>query len=496
MSAQKASVEQTQSVAVSEIKEEGTAEKVRSKKNISNLKDLSGRAQKSLSDKEIINGVIAKDFDPSYLDFLKDNFGIDLESLDVSTVFDIRDGRVTRPLPITVTPRVYDSVKRETLDCRPVSAYCSLKFRWPYNASNGKKLPIDEQHRVFFSTYPCRPMMEAIQDEQEVVAEAPMVKEEDKTEGKVERVEFTPQQRFALAAVGVTPDRLFPGKFNSFSEEEKKEIAEGRPFLFDGVVETAAGFVNICGNARLTGNVAVFESARPIFKKDGLIPDLIGASRLGRLEINLFETDANGKKVLDESGMPVLNQAGKDLIRFGYSTVPVDGYSHTETYNKETGKFDKKVTHWKYTVSMVNGGLCATKMAKVLDKDKDGNPVLVTRNGEKVEKYHWEVGDIRMNENGVHVGIGKNGYDVEFATKADAENYRCGKGGVVKDAIWTDQQTKEKIKYDAFAVPDNQRGGFAKLFGPKISEMIIESRKNENRMKTFKVRKQNFSLGM
>ena len=491
-----ASVEQLKSDVVSEIKEEGTAEKVRARKNISNLKDITGRKQKTLSDQEIVNGVISRDFDPSYITYLKDNFGIELETLDVSTVFDIRDGRVTRPLPITVTPLVYDSVKRETLECRPLSAYCSLKFRWPYNASTGKKLPIDEQHRVYFSTYPCRPMMEEGPDEQMVETDAPMVKEQSDAEKKVERVEFTPQQRFALAAVGVTPDRLFPGKFNSFSEEEKQEIAQGHPFLFDGVVETPAGYVNICGNARLSGNVAVFESARPVFKKEGLIPDLVGASRLGRLELNLFEVDSAGKKVLDEAGMPVLNQAGKDLIRYGYSTVPVDGYSHTETYNRETGKFDKNITHWKYTVSMVNGGLCATKMAKVMDKDKDGKPVLITRNGEKVEKYHWEVGDIRMTENGVHVGMGKNGYDVEFATKTDAENYRCGKGGVVKDAVWTDQQTKEKIKYDAFAVPDNQRGGFAKLFGPKTSEMIIESRKNENKMKTFKTRKRNYSLGM
>jgi hypothetical protein len=196
----------------------------------------------------------------------------------------------------------------------------------------------------------------------------------------------------------------------------------------------------------------------------------------------------------DVYDLPILNQAGKDLVNYGVSFEPVDGYLHKMEYDAREKRFKDVIQKDKYQVSVVNGGLCATKMRKVNDLDQDGKQIKTKFNGKEVDKYHYEATDVRINADGT-VKVGNQ--DLKFKTKQDLENYKRGKGGIVEGATWVSYGEKgakaKQVKYDAYVVPDNQKNGFAKAFSPSTSQKLAE--RNQVKLTKAPKRKQNFSLG-
>lgn len=488
-----------------------------SKKAVSSRRTL-GNAAKALhsskpktsrkaapSDDEKRRKVLEERFHPKSIEFLKRNFDIDLSSKQVplAVLYDIADGRVTsEPIEAIVCPVVYDRHDKTNVEARPVRVVASFKFGFPFERKGNSKVLLEpsEERPVFVASYPCYDFLEKADPSE--MQETPAVAEQAPAQEKPAMPVFSPEQIMALEGLGITEDRLYVSSFNAVSLEDKLAMAEGRSFPVNGTVraideETGVKFaVNLNGTAKMVqgkdGRILTqFEPQYPVKQRQNQVVDLLTVRKVGSLELDFFERDNKGHAKKDIYGNLVINQAGKDLVKYGVAFKPVDGFIHKRVYDKSARTFSDKIESGKYQVTLVNGGICATAMKKVFDLDKDGNQIMtVSRTGENVPKYHYECKDaIVSSDDTVRV----NGQELEPLTPADLIAYKRGQGGAFKGYEYTDTKTGQKVIYDVFAYPDNQRSGYAKGFSPAVSEALI---KRQHETKETASKKQNFSLGI
>lgn len=455
-----------------------------------------GRSQAKpakMSDAERRDELVSTGFHPTAVKFLKDELGIDLGALPLNTVYDIKSGRVTEPLDVKVSPLVYDKEKKEVVKMPPIKSKASMRFVFPYD-NDFKPVALDKEHRVFVASYPCHQFVQKADPSAQFMEDPG---QQAKTAERKELPKFTSAQIMALEGIGINENRLYASSFNALDVETKRNILEGEVFEVNGYVRTSFGVLNVNGEGRLVqmkdGSVrAAFEAQEPVKQGKNDILDINSARRSGNLELDFFERDSSGKVKTDVYDFPVLNQAGKDLVTYGVSFEAVDGYLHKTVYDSKEKRFKDEVEKDRYQVSVVNGGICATRMKKVFDLDQDGNKVKTTFNGKEVDKYHYEVADVRVNSDGT-VRVGQD--NLKFKTEADLANFKKGIGGTVVGAKWQEYGEKgtkpKEITYDAYVVPDNQKNGFAKVFSPSTSQKLQE--RNAPKQKTRK--KQNFSMG-
>ena len=438
--------------------------------------------------------LISKSFHPTVVEFLKKELGIDLNTLSLSTIYDMKAGRMTEPLSVKVTPLAYDRSTKEMREMLPIQSTASMRFVFPYD-NDYNPVALDKDNRVFVGSYPCHDYIQKA-DPSEVFAAKDDMPQEEKEQQELPK--FSQEQIMALEGIGINPNRLYSHAYNALDIDTKRSILKGEAFDVDGYVRTSFGQLYVCGQGKLItdakGNVkSKFLSNEPKAQGNNRVLDILSVRRKGDLELDFFERDANGRVKTDVYDFPILNKAGKDLVTYGVSFVPIDGYIHKMEYNSKEKRFEDKTTREKYQVSVINGGLCATKMRKVVELDKNGKPVMTSYNGKEVEKYHYEVTDVRLNADDT-IKIGKD--NLKFKTPADLENYKRGKGGLVEGASWkeyTDGKKEKVVKYDAFVVPDNQRNGFAKQFSPSTTAKLTEG--NAVKKSVQKKQKQNFSMG-
>lgn len=455
---------------------------------------------KSASKGETREQILQTRFHPDAINFLKENFGIDLASnkIDIAVLYDIADGRVTsQPIEAVVRPVAYDRQQKKNVDLSPVKTVSSFRFVFPYERTAGGKtpLPIDDEHKVFVAAYPCYDyVMKADPSEMDIAPAA-----ERKEKGEV--IKFSPAQVVALEGLGIREERLYSNAFNAIPEDIKSAMIEGRPFPMTGTVRVMDNAsdsrmsINVNGTAQMVtrkdGTVLTkFEPQYPVERSSKHVVDLLAVRQIGDLELDFFERDLKGNQKTDVYGNPIINQAGKDLIKYGAAFTPVTGFVHKRVFDDKMHEFRDSISSDKYQVTLVNGGLCVTPMKKVMEKDQKGNQVMtVSRTGEDVPKYHYECRDAHVSSEGkVRVGT----QDLEPVSAQDLENYKRGRGGAFKGYEYTDYKTHKKVVYDVFAYPDNQRNGFAKGFSPSVSEELIK--RQQDAKKTVS-KKQNFSMG-
>ena len=438
-----------------------------------------------------------KPFLPENIKYLKDIFGIDLNSRDISakTVADIASGRVTDPLEMVVRPLAYDKSLKENVEMPPVKVVASVKIVFPYEKGTFKQLPLDEDHKMFFASYPCFDTL--------VKSEVPDLETAEERESNVSAkdLKFSKEQVLALEGLGIRENRLYAGAYNALSADEKSSILNGLPFDVTGTLRISDGFsgfkdVSLNGVAQLKTNskgevTTRFEPQYPIEATPGRVIDLLKVRRIDKLELDFFERTPSGKIKTDVGGAYVINKAGRELATYGVSFTPVDGYTHTPVWDDKEKRYVDPIEKSKYQVSVLNGGLCVTKMEKVNELDKDGNQIMTKVGGKEVPKYHYEVKDARVKDGKVYV----NGELLEPASPKDLENYKRGIGGLFKNAKWVEYGEggkKKEVTYDAYAVPNNQKSGFAKVFSPSTSAKLTE----ELAIKQKAGKKQNYSVGI
>lgn len=456
-----------------------------------------------ISDEEKREKILQERFAPESIEFLKRNFGIDLHSkqVPVNYLYDIADGRLTpEPLEAIIRPTAYSKESKSRIEVEPIRVVASFRFNFPFTLENGVKKYIapTEKNPVAVAAFPCHDYLQMADPSETSVAE-PAVAQEESTE-KAEMPKFTPAQVAALEGLGISEERLYANSFNAISLDDKRAMLAGEEFPVSGTTrildaETNTLIpVNVNGKAKMVtrkdGTVLTkFEPQYPVVKQNRQIVDLLSVRKIGNLELDFFDRDPKGHVKKDVYGNPVINQAGRDLIKYGVAFGPVDGFIHKRVYDPKMHEFRDSVTPDKYQVTLVNGGLCPTRMKKVMELDQNGNQIMtVSRTGEDVPKYHYECADAKVSGGKVRIG----NQELEPATPKDLDSYKRGRGGVFKGCEYTDLKTKKRVVYDVFAVPDNQRGGFAKGFRPSVSEELIK--RQQDAKKTVS-KKQNFSMG-
>lgn len=415
---------------------------------------------------------------PTVKDWLKDKLGLDLESNSISArdVYDITQGKLTRPLAFVVTPLAYDKAKQEQVEMPKIRNMASIRLVMPME--NGKPVALDDKHRVFIETVPCRPYLVKGDTEAFALSE-PEVAPADKKD-----VQFSDEQLQALEGIGINPNRMFGGR-NHLSREEKEMIFSGEKFPVDGVVRTTAGcYVNVCGEAVLAtakdGSVTCkFQPNYPEEREAGLVLDILSGRTIGALDLDVFKRDSTNRIIRDENNKPILNEAGMNLINYGMAMQPVLGYTHQREFDKKENRWRDSTESAYYEVTVQNGNLYASKMREVKEKNEEGKEV-----------SRWESGRVRVRDGKVYLdGNAKDA--LEFASEKDMKSYLEGRGGVVKGVTHRDYKTRKDTVYDAFVVADNRKAGFGHAFSPETSKKIIEAREAKQRTR----RRQNFGIG-
>lgn len=429
------------------------------------------RSQAELKEAEYHQRALSQ-FHPDAVDFFKEKLGIDLSREKTSFLYDLITGKVTEPVDMVVTPLVYDRDSKKNVEAQPLKLVASIKASFPMN--NGKMIAPDDDHRIIIQTVPVRPMLDKTDGHD--VSEA---KAEESTR---ELPSFSESQLMALEGVGISRERMFGG-FNHLSPAEKFDIADGLPFFVDGTVKTDFGYLNVTGEAKLEmskdGEASVlFQPVYPEGRDASKVLDILSARVIGNLELDIYRRDGRNKIITNVSGMPILNEAGVNLVSYGTSMAPVDGYLHSREYDSKERKFVDKVSKAQYAVSVVNGSLYAVKMKEQDLELSDGRTETVLA-----------LPSVRIKE-GKALLDGK-GEALEFASERDRMDYIAGKGGVVKGATFHDFKTKKDITYDAFVVPDIARGGYGKQFSPSVSKELIAKRDSRKKV----TRRQNFGIG-
>ena len=417
-------------------------------------------------------------FHPSVKDWFKEKLGIDLKSMDTAFLFDLRQGKVTKPVEIVVEPLAYDRESKANVVMPKIKTYSSICVNLPIR--NGKSVaPDGDKNRIFFRNVPCRPMLE-----KDFTPVGGAVRSDAGQERELPS--FTDDQLLALEGIGIDRSRMFGG-FNHLSREQKFDIVDGNVFFVDGNVKTDFGVVNVIGQGQLGKDhdgkaVAQFETTYPEERSADKVIDIIEGRRIGVLELDFFRRNNDGRIITNVNGAPILNDAGYNLVNFGNAMEPVRGYKHSRQF--KDGKFSDQIeAHW-YQVSVVNGNLYATQMTEQKVKGLDGK-----------ETIEPQVPNVRMKDGQVFVN-GSN-KPMEFATEADMKNYMSGRLAVVKNATFVDYsgEKKKSITYDAVVYADNSKANFGKQRSPQTTKKILDLMERRSR-KTGPAKRQNFSVGI
>lgn len=419
-------------------------------------------------------------FDPSVSEFLSRELGLNLGKLSTEILYDLQQGKLTRePLECVVVPLSYDRDSRRQVALPAIKALASLRIIVPMEG--GKPVPIDDKHKVFVQSVPCRPYIA-----KDDVASGPEPDQApDASVAAQENPVFSESELRALEGIGISRERMFGG-FNHIDRETKLDMKEGNIFPVDGAVRTSFGLLNVIGEGRLRsdgeGNaVAEFQSSYPEKRTENLMLDILDSRINGNLELDFFRRSADGKVISSVDGRPFINDAARNLLTFGMAMEPVRGWVHNRTYDSKEKKFVETREQGWYQVTAVNGNLFATRMKEAVKKDVDGKDVALPP----------EVASARVRDGKVFVD-GKT-EPLEFATERDMQDFLSGRGGLVKDATYRDMKAGKDVKYDAFVVPDNTRGGYARQFTPESTKKILAQR--DSRRQTTRKR-QNFKIGL
>lgn len=404
-------------------------------------------------------------FPDSVKKYFKDNFKLDLSRQTGNMLSGLKNGMAV-PVTVTVVPMAYNDVSKLNVKGEPITVNTAMRAVFP-KGKDGKPVELDKTHKMFVTTYAYRPLLLAGDDS----AQAPAAGQAPES-GVKEPVKVSADIRTELEKVGVNREQLYPGNPGSLTDEQKKAILDGEVFIVDGYVKTDCGVaVNFCGKAQYdpeTGSAKLvplnLEEGRTTYNaidlaelkassSEALVPDVLKAAMAGSVRLNIFTEG--------ENGVLKLNEAGQNLRDFGNALVPVEGYN-VATRKKEF-----------YTVSILDetGSADVTPMRKfneMVDGEKKVRyePMQV-RTGIAKNKAGKEV-------NVVFVAGGKT--PLEFKSEKEFDSYRRGFGGLVKTG-----------KYDAFAVPDQSKGGYAVLYSEdmtkRIQEALQKSEQKKARMK-------------
>lgn len=446
-----------------------------------------------MTDEQKRDKILKERFCPEGVQWLKDVLNIDVTNpkVPLSVVYDIAAGNVTEPIEAVVTPLAYDKSAKKNVEMPPMKVVSSFRIMLPYDRDTFAPIPPSKEQPVFVASYPC---YEFLQKSEPSEAVSPAKEPEKVAKGELPK--FSPEMVMALEGVGIREDRLYANTFNAVSLADKQAMVAGDAFTCTGTVRVADGLdnrlsINVNGLAKLEqgrdGKVSArFVTQYPAEQQGNRVLDLMKVSRIGSLELDFFERDARGHRKTDVYGNPIINKAGKDLVRYGRVFGFVDGYLHQKAF--KNGSWEESVQKDKYEVSVVNGGLCVSKARKVLDLDANGESLTTVIGGKEVEKYHYESRDAKVGKDGtVRVGM----QDLKPATPKDLEDYRRGVGGRFVGYQAKDFKTGKKVVYDAYVFPDNRRNGYGRAFSQKVSEELFAARQEK---KT--ARKQNYSLGL
>lgn len=459
----------------------------------------SQRRASGSSDEQKRSTLLKESFCPEGLDWLKKNLGIDLASsrIPLQVVYDIASGCVTsEPVEAVVRPLAYDKKAKKSVEMPPVKVVGSFRIVMPYNRKTFEPVAPSKEQPVYVSCYPCYEMMQKAGIDGPV--EAPAV-----DQAEVPRVvEFSDEMIKALEGIGIREDRLYKNAFNAVPDSEKIAMFKGDAFECTGTVRVVDGFdnrlnININGLGKLEMGkdgsvVARFEPQYPAESRAGQVVDLIRASVIGNLEIDIYERDSKGLVKRDVYKNPIINKAGKDLVRYGRSFGLMDGRTHVKEY--KNGQFEERVDRGKYEVSIVNGGLCATPAKRVVELGEDGNPLTTVIGGKEVEKFHYEssLAKVVKDKDGSEIGVRVGGQVLKPASPKDLENYKRGVGGKFVGYETKDAKTGKKVVYDAYVVADNRRNGYGRAYSQKVSEDLFARQEEKKKA----VRKQNYSMGI
>jgi hypothetical protein len=444
---------------------------------------------------------------PEAASWLKDNLGLDVNNprqVDTSTLYDIHQGKVTKPLDIVVTPLAYDRSAKKAVEMPKIKVNTSIRLAFP--RKDGKWVPIGKEGRVGFTNIPPLPLLEKAEGF-ETPREAPKATVDGE---KQKGPEFTESQLMALEGVGVSRDRLYGG-LNAVSREEKEDMAAGRAFPVYGAVNTGVGLVRVSGEAKLSTDaegkaVARFQSAYPeditkstvidletarhqeVFAKDSKTDKVVRTV----VDLDFYRRDSKGKVITDVNNRPLLSTAGENLVNYGMAMEPVKGYVHFRSYDAKKKSWEDRREARDYQVTVVNGNLHFTEMRQVPDLNPDGTKATYKmKDGQTVELTHPEVYSSRVKDGKVYLD-GNDSKPHDFASKQDEENFLRGKPAVVKGVTGHDYKANKDVVYDAVVVSDNRSAGFAKAFTPSTSKALMEKMKPKQATR----RKQTFGLGL
>lgn len=444
-------------------------------------------SEKKIESAEDRKKLIEEKFVPETVAFMKTNFGLDLydrKQCDENFVHDLAAGYVTAVKEIVVTPRAYDRDEKVQVDMPKVMSYNALQVHFPVD-ENYKPVAPTKENPIKAFTYPCYEYVQkAYGSNLETANDEPEITEKEVQEDK-KLPKFTNSQIKALEGIGIDPDRLFltgnkaeDRAKDAFSVAMKTRILSGKEFNYHGVIKTAEGAVRVNGSGVLktdeNGNAMAFLT--PVYEhkqKNNEVLDLTTVKRVGKYELDIFQKDANNNPVKDGQGRYQLTQEARDLALYGRTFAPMTAFKHT---SDGTGK-DKVFKTEKVMVfaAVVAGGVVLKNAQKVLEKDQDGNQIMVNRNGKEVEKFHYEA-YAKVCKDG---SVNELGQNVKFRSENDLEGFKRGRGGMVEGFEMKNKEGKVE-KVNVWMYPDITKGGFASHFKPKASENL-DKRFNEGK---------------
>ena len=406
-------------------------------------------------------------FHPSVVEWMKDNFGVAMERLPERTLVALRRGEVTPEMRLVVTPTYYDANARQrVVSDKVVVVNERMRFRFPFDA--GKPCNIDAKHPVFMESFPARPFVEALSDEQllSLKREAQAAAKARSESGESQPLpKFSEAQMQALETIGIDRDRLFAGQYNAIPVEAKQDLLDGYPVLGDGTmkiqVDGGVRDLYVYGQMQMitaeSGEVLTkFDSFKYVPRAENEVLDLEGARRKGTIELSIYKRDEHGAIERNIYEQPVLSEGAQNLLKYGNSLMAMEGFDHSDPKRAQRGMF---------YVTVIDGNLAFKRMEWKNDLAADGS---------ETKKGHYEVSGLMMKGDQVYMENERAYRD--FASAEDAKLYRMGQGGVIKDCTWVDYSEKGpvKTKHDLVVIP--AMNGFAKPLSPEKSAEIISAR--------------------
>lgn len=395
--------------------------------------------------------ILDKYFCPENIKFLKDTFGVDLNSprVPVKVLHQLRHGRVTDPIDLYLKPLAYDAENKRSVQMPAIKSRASLKvdFYPVMDKDSKKQLPVTPENFPIISVYPCYDY--AVRGD---VSEQQEASQETGSSRRPLPV-FTEDQKQALEGIGINRDRLYKDSYNAFSLAAKQAMAAGEEFYFSGRVKVYSEmadrnfYVNVNGYGTLGKGedgraVATFEAQEEVEKTQEMLPDLASIRRVEDVTFDFLRKDKFGI-VTDASGRPELSDSGRELCMFGRCLGPVEAEIH---------KGDK-TEKAEYLVSMVNGGLCFMKF------------------NEESLKNQIKDGTVSINKQ-----------KLEPASPEDLDNYAKGIGGMFKgykEVVKDGDRSKEVIR-DAYLIPDSQNKGFAVALSADMTSAVKKYREEQS----------------